>query len=154
MKVTTIVIIVLSGSLFLVSLLFGIVANNLNKKNCDNKVICDNNNSSNPIENDTDTNTTNSTNTTIINYKDKYDIFENIDLLNKFDILDKFNDRVNIYSIDLDNCFNICENTTTCLGFIRFHNYCYLKNNSNIEDQTPSKDMNLFYRKNTAVTSI
>jgi hypothetical protein len=142
MKVTTIVIIVLSGSLFLVSLLFGIVANNLNKKKCDNTVICDDNNSSNSIENNTDINTT------IINYKDKYDIFENIDLLNKFDVLDTFNDRVNIYSIDLDNCFNICENTTTCLGFIRFHNYCYLKNNSNIVDQTPSKDMNLFYRKN------
>lgn len=148
MKVTTIVIIVLSGSLCLVSILFGIIANNLNKKKCNNNVICDKNNNDNntPIIDNSTNNTVNDT-VVIINYKDKYDVFENIDLLNKFDVLDIFNDRVNIYSIDLDNCFNICENTTTCLGFIRFHNYCYLKNNSNIMDQTPSKDMNLFYRK-------
>lgn len=135
MKVSTIVIIALTGSLFLVSLLFGIVENNLNKNNSITDTvyinICINN-------------TNNDTN----NYEDRYYIFENIDLLNKFDILDEFNDKINIYSLDLNNCFNICETTKSCLGFIRFHNYCYLKNNNNIKDQTTSKDMNLFYRKN------
>ena len=139
MKVTTIVIILLSGSLFLVSILFGIVANNLNNDlknkckiniNTDNNTIC--NNTSNTI-----------------NYKDQYDVFENIDLLNKYDIIDSFNDRINIYALHLNDCFDICESTNSCLGFVRFHNYCYLKNNSNIQDQTTSKDMNLFYRKNS-----
>jgi len=131
MKSTTIVIILLSGSLFLVSVLLGIVANN---KKCKVK------NNDNSQNND---------NTSIINYKNQYDIFENIDLLNKYDILDTFNDRINIYALNLDDCFNICESTNSCLGFIRFHNYCYLKNNSAIIDRTTSKDMNLFYRKNS-----
>ena len=130
MKLNTIVIIVLSGSLFIVSVLFGIFINNNKKHN--NKNLC------------TDINITN-----ISNYTSNYEVFKNIDLLNKFDILDRFNDRINIYSVDLDSCFRICEDTNTCLGFIRFHNYCYLKNNSNIKDQTVSNDMNLFYRKNS-----
>ena len=139
MKLSTVIIIILLLFLFIGTVLFGIIVNNLNKKKCKldvNNCLCPNNNSSS-ISNNTSS-----------DYKNNYDVFENIDLLNKFDILDKFNDRINIYSPELDNCFGICENTNSCLGFIRFHNYCYLKNNSNIKDQTTSKDMNLFYRKN------
>jgi hypothetical protein len=143
MKTTTIIIILLSGSLCIVSVLFAIVATNLNNKKCK---VNTNINECNTTFNDSNNNTSNKNNT--INYKDQYDVFENIDLLNKYDILDNFNDRINIYALDLDDCFNICEYTKSCLGFIRFHNYCYLKNNSTINDRTISKDMNLFYRKN------
>lgn len=135
MKATTIVIIILSGSLVLVSILFGIIANN-------NKCKI-NTNTDNTMCNNTSNNTSNA-----INYIDQYEVYKNIDLLNKYDIVDNFNDRINIYALNLDDCFNICESTNSCLGFIRFHNYCYLKNNSNIQDQTTSKDMNLFYKKN------
>ena len=128
MKSSTIITL-LSGSLFIVSLLFGLVVMNINKRKC--KLI---------------PNTPNTTNTEI-DLLNKYDLFENIDLFNKYDILDNFNDRINIYSTKLNDCFIICESTNSCLGFIRFHNYCYLKNNSNIKDQTTSKDMNLFYIK-------
>ncbi len=145
MKLSTVIIIILSGSLFIVSLLFCLIAIDLKKSK--NKCKLDMNNCTNNNMNNCTNNSTNNSTNNIDNYKDNYDVFENIDLLNKFDILDNFNDRINIYSFDLDNCFNICESTNSCLGFIRFHNYCYLKNNSNIEDQTTSKDMNLFYRK-------
>ena len=146
MKLSACIICILSGSLFIISFIFGMIIINLNKTKCEfniNDNIC---NKTINIYNYTNANNTD-INNILVNYNGIYNIIKNVDLLNKFDILDNYNDRINIYAPDLNICFIICESTNTCLGFIRYHNYCYLKNNSSIEEQTISNGMDLFYKK-------
>jgi hypothetical protein len=59
--------------------------------------------------------------------KNKYQIYYNNDFYNKFDLVDNYGQQIIIYSINLDGCYQACEENKKCYGFTKYKNYCYLK---------------------------
>jgi hypothetical protein len=77
-----------------------------------------------------------------------YDVYYNTDFYYKYDLLDQFNDKIAIFSININNCYLICELLSNCYGFARFHNYCYLKSKYNLIDKNELKNVTLILKVN------
>lgn len=121
--------------------------NLLNKKKC-------------PLNNDCITNLVNSTvnsstgsgsddsDNNYLKLIQSYDIYNNLDFYNSYDILDEYNDKIIIYSKNLKNCYMSCEVLNSCYGFVKYNNYCYLKNKFNLTDANNSTKTILVVKKN------
>lgn len=83
-----------------------------------------------------------------LNIIQSYDIYNNADFYDKYDIVDEYNDKIIIYSKNLKNCYLSCEVLNSCYGFVKYNNYCYLKNNYNLTDKTNSTNTILVVKKN------
>lgn len=83
-----------------------------------------------------------------------YDIYPESDFNNIFELTDEFNDRVILYSKDINNCYLSCEILNDCYAFTRYHNYCYLKNNYDLTKKSDMSNALLIVKKNKTYTDI
>lgn len=135
MKVITILLILVSGSLLTSIIVFSILLHNSNNKlkKC-NKEIENIKSKKNDIMN----------NKTSLN---DYIYYNGMDLYRKNDLLDEDKLQIVIYTKDTSVCSDTCNKMDNCHGFSKYNNFCYLKNKFNESDIEQSMYVNLYKKK-------